>query len=246
MAIIPGAEPFFFPGGNKGVLLVHGFTGSPSEMRLLGEYLHTLGYTVLGPRLSGHGTSETDMAQTGWQHWYSDVEDGYYLLKSVCQEVYAAGLSMGGLLTLKLAAEYPVTKLASLSAPIFLADKRLPLLPIYRLFRGYVPKRRRKMDVADRYNVSYGQTPLASLQSLLELIKHVEALIPEVEAPALVMQSRNEHTVLPESASHIYDRLGSRDKEIVWLDRSGHVITLDIEREHVYRTISDFFAGGNS
>ncbi|HMM19454.1 MAG TPA: alpha/beta fold hydrolase [Selenomonadales bacterium] len=246
MAIIPGAEPFFFPGGSRGALLIHGFTGSPSEMRLLGEDLHTRGYTVLGPRLCGHGTSEADLAQTGWLHWYSAVEDGYHLLKSLCRDVYVAGLSMGGLLALKLAAEYPVARVASLSAPIFLADKRLPLLPIYRLFRGYVPKRRRKMDVADIYNVAYGQTPLSSLNSLLELIKQVDGLLPAIAAPALVMQSRSEHTVLPASASHIYERLGSQEKELAWLDRSGHVITLDIEREQVYQAIGEFFAGGNS
>lgn len=244
MAIIQGAEPFFFPGGEQGVLLVHGFTGSPSEMRLLGEFLHKRGYTILGPRLAGHGTSVEEMAGTAWPHWYSAVEDGYHMLRAMCREVSVVGLSMGGLLSLKLAAEYPVTRVVSLSTPIFIADKRLPLLPVYRLLRRYVPKRRRKLAVDDIYNVGYDYTPLSSLKSLLALIRHVDKLLPQVVAPALIMQSRVEHTVRPESAKHIYDRLGSKDKQLIWLGRSGHIITLDVERDKVFTAVAELLANG--
>ena len=240
MPIISGAEPFFLPGGNKGVLLVHGFTGSPSEMRLMGDYLNRLGYTVLGPRLCGHGTSVEEMARTAWPHWYSGVEDGYHILKSITDSVDVVGLSMGGLLGLKLAAEYPVSKVIALSTPIFIAEKRLPLLPIYRLFRDFIPKRRRRLPVDQKYSVNYDTTPLSSLSSLLALVKHVDSLLPLVKAPTLVIQSRSEHTVKPESAEHIYDRLGSLEKRLVWLERSGHIVTLDIEREKVFECVAGF------
>jgi len=240
LPIISGAEPFFLPGGNKGALLVHGFTGSPSEMRLLGEYLNRLGYTVLAPRLCGHGTMVEEMARTAWPHWYSGVEDGYHILKSVTDSVDVIGLSMGGLLVLKLAAEYPVSKVVSLSTPIFIAAKRLQLLPIYRLFREFVPKKRRRLPVDQKYSVNYDVTPLRSLSSLLALVKHVDKLLPSVKAPALIVQSRSEHTVKPASAEFIYNRLGSMEKRLMWLERSGHIVTLDIEREKVFECVAAF------
>ncbi|SDF67802.1 alpha/beta hydrolase [Sporolituus thermophilus] len=240
MAIIRGAEPFLLPGGDYGVLLVHGFTGSPAEMRLAGQYLHDRGYTVLAPRLCGHGTNEREMRLTVWPHWYGAVEDGYHLLRGLCRKVAAVGLSMGGLMVLKLAAEYPVDKVVSLSAPIYIADRRLHLLPAYRLFRRYIPKKRKRYDVDPIYTVGYDRTPLDCVTSLLALIKHVDKLLPVITAPALVIQSQAEHTVRPESARHIFDRLGSADKQLIWLRRSGHVVTLDVERDEVFAQIDVF------
>lgn len=242
MAIIRGAEPFLLPAGRRGVLLVHGFTGSPSEMRLMGEFLQQRGFTALGPRLCGHGTSTAEMAGTSWPHWYSAVEDGYHFLKAVCDDVAVVGLSLGGLLALKLASEYPVRSIVSLNTPIFIADKRLPLLPLVRLFRSFMPKKRRPLAVDASYSISYDQTPLNSLGSLLELIKEVDGLLPQIDASTLVIQSRREHTVRPESAEHIYDRLGSPDKKLVWLERSGHVATLDVEHRELFEIVADFLA----
>lgn len=242
MAIMPGSEPFFLPGGENGVLLVHGFTGAPSEMRLAGEFLNTLGYTVLAPRLPGHGTTPEEMAKTNWTHWYGSVEDGYHLLAGICSTVSGVGLSMGGLLTLKLASEYPLTRLAVLSAPIYIANKRLPLLPLYRLFTNYVPKKRKRLpDIGENYSITYDVTPLNSLSSLLELIKEVDALLPSIMVPTLIVQSKREHTVKPESAQYIYNKLGSTEKKLVWLNNSGHIVTLDRERDTVFREIGNFF-----
>ncbi len=241
MAIIRGAEPFLLPGGDRGVLLIHGFTGAPSEMRLLGDYLNERGCTVLGPRLAGHGTSPADMARTNWRHWYAGVEDGYHLLRGMCGEVSVAGLSMGALLALKLAAEYPVARVAAVNAPIFFFDRRLPLLPFYRLFRRFERQEKRRLAGNERYDLAYEYMPLSCLMSLLALIKHVDRLLPLAERPALLIQSRRDRTVRPESATHIYRRLGCRDKQLVWLEQSGHVATIDVEHELVFRTIVAFF-----
>ena len=241
MAILHGAEPFLLPGGEKGVLLLHGFTGSPAEMRLLGEALHQEGYTVLAPRLPGHGTTVEEMAETRWPLWYGGAEDGYWLLRSVCSEVAVVGLSMGGLLALALSAQLPVWKTVSLSAPIDLYDKRAHYVDMFRLFRTYAPKKRRRFaDVDDCYTVAYESTPLACVKSLLQLIRHVQRLLPQVQAPLLVMQGRREHTVRPRSALHIYEQSGSLQKELVWLEKSGHLVTLDIERELVFAQVKAF------
>ncbi len=239
-----GAEPFFLPGGDRGALLIHGFSGAPSEMRLLGEYLHGRGFTVLGVRLAGHGTSPQDMAGTRWPHWYAAVEDGFHLLRGLCREVYAAGLSMGALLGFKLAVEYPVAGVAAVSAPLHIFDKRLRLLPVYRLFRRFERQEKRRYAVGELYNVAYEAFPLCCLTSLLALIRHVDGLLPFVDRPTLMIQSRNDRTVRPDSAHHIYRRLASRDKQLVWLERSGHVATIDVEHEQVFRRIGDFFAAG--
>lgn len=236
--MIRGAEPFLYSGGSRGVLLVHGFTGSPAEMRLLGKHLHEQGYTVFAPRLCGHGTCPEDLSETSWQHWYSDVEDGYQLLNSMCSEVNVIGQSMGGLLSFLLATEYAVKRIVSLSTPIYIADRRLPLLPLYSFFQSYVPKRRRRYsDLAREYAIGYELTPLKSLSSLIDLIRHVDYLLSRIKQPVLVIQSKAEHTVRPESAQYIYDSVGTKVKKLVWLERSGHVLTLDQDRQKVFEEI---------
>ncbi len=240
MSITKGAEPYLLPAGKKGVLLVHGFTGSPAEMRLLGEYLHEQNFTVLGIRLPGHGTSVEDMAKTRWKNWYGAVLDGFHLLKDICPEVSVVGLSMGGLLALKLAAEAPVDRVVAMSTPVTIADKRIGWLPFYKYLREYMPKRRKQYDVDPEYTIGYDKTPLKPLDSLLKLIKKTLEVLPKVQAPALIIQSRSEHTVRPESAQVIYDALGSKHKQLLWLEKSGHMITLDEEREQVFHAVEQF------
>lgn len=236
-----GAEPFFLPGSAKGILLIHGFTGSPAEVRLLGEFLHKEGYTVLAPRLCGHGTTVEEMATTKWPHWYSSVEDAYHILKSVCSTITVIGLSMGGLLAFKIATEYPVNKIISLSTPIFITDKRLDLLPVYRMFRDFTPKKRKKYaDVDPKYTIGYNATPLSGITSLIDLIAEVSKTLPDITENLLIIQGRRDHTVQPRSAEYIYDHVASLEKKIVWLEKSGHVVTLDIEREEVFKQIAAF------
>ena len=236
-----GAEPFFFSGGDCGVLLIHGFTGSPAEVRLLGEFLHRKGYTVLAPRLCGHGTTVEDMANTKWPHWYSSVEDAYHILKARCTSIAVIGLSMGGLLAFKLTAEYQMNKIVSLSAPIFIADKRLDMLPVYRMFRAFVPKKRKVYaDIGPQYSVGYTATPLSSLSSLLELIEHTDSLLSTITVPLLIVQGHRDHTVEPRSAEYIFHKVASEEKHLLWLEKSGHLVTIDIEREYVFQKIAEF------
>ena len=241
LKLLHGAEPFLWLAGKKGALLIHGFTGSPSEMRLLGEHLHKVGYTILAPRLCGHGTTPEDMASTSWNHWYSSVLDAYHLLASLCDEVIVIGLSMGGLLALELAVNQQVSKVISLSAPIYIAEKRLPWLPVVALFTNFVPKRRKIIAGLDaRYSVCYKRTPLQSVKSLLQLIRHVSRQLPHVTQPLLIVQSRAEKTVVPASAQFIYDHVRTDCKKLVWLEKSGHIVTLDSERETVFAEIDQF------
>lgn len=243
MKVIQGAEEFYLQGeNNKGVLLIHGYTGTPAEMRLLGDHLHKLGYTVLGIRLPGHGTSPRELNETTWPMWYETAEQGFDRLHSCCSQVMVAGLSMGALLTMALTAQKPVQRAAFLAAPMFVQDKRAPFLPFLRYFIHYLKKKKRSYFVADKYNLAYDVMPVKPLSSLFALVKLCkERFLPQITVPCIILQSKREHTVRPESAEYIFNRLQSREKKLVWFECSGHILTLDIEREQVFKEIAAFF-----
>lgn len=241
--ILRGGEPFFYRGGSHGVLLVHGFTSVPAEMLLLGCHLHDLGYTVLGVRLAGHGTTPKDLERMSSEDWYDSVCDGYALLDSCCEKISVVGQSMGGLLSLRLAANVPVHRVAAMAAPIFIhEDKMLYRLPPRETCAGrFQPKRRRQLpDVPEECNASYLEMPLGAVHEVLDLIEVVKKELPRVTAPLLLIQSYNDHTVRYRSASYIYRRAGSQEKELHWLDKSGHLLTLDCQREEVFQQVSAF------
>ncbi len=241
--ILHGGEPFFLQGGRHGVLLVHGFTGAPAEMLLLGRYLNAQGYTVLGVRLAGHGTTPEALERTSRKDWFDSVCDGYALLSDCCDRVSVVGQSMGGLLSLKLTAHIPVFCAAVLSAPIFIhEDKKLCRLPARDKCKGrFQPKRRRMLPgIPDDCNASYGEMPLLAVHELLDLIESAKRDLPRVQCPLLIVQSHNDHTVKDRSAGYIFRRAGTENKELYWLDYSGHLVTLDCQREEVYSQIKDF------
>lgn len=240
--ILAGAEPFLLQGGRRGVLLIHGFTGSPSEMLLLGEHLNACGYTVFAPRLSGHGTSPEEMAGTNWVNWYHSVCDGYHILKHLCDSICVVGLSMGGLLAIRMGIEFAVGKIAVLSAPIYIADRNIRLLPPPEKTIGrYVLKKRRSIPaLPDKYNVAYRRMPLPCVHDLLELIKNSRRALKNLDKPLLIIQSKNDRTVVANSAEYIYKHCASEEKELFWLEKSGHMVVLDLERELVFRKIAEF------
>jgi len=241
--IIAGAEPFFLPGGRRGVLLIHGFTGLPAEMRLMGEYLNKFGYTVLGVRLAGHATSTEDLVHQTAEDWLDSARDGYALLAGACQRVAVIGHSMGGVLALRLAAEKNVAQVVTLAAPVYIADERgIEQLPPREQCDGLmVPKARRRLrNVPPAVNCTYRQMPLVSVHELLAAINQMKPRLPEVLAPILIMQSRGDHTAAPQSADYIYAHVGSPVKELFWLEKAGHLLPLEPERELVFARAAAF------
>lgn len=245
MQIMEGAETFLLEGNNgRAVLLLHGYTGTTAEMRPLGEYLQALGYTVLCPRLPGHGTSVEDLKETVASQWVAAAKLGYAILAKQYHKIYVAGLSMGGLLAIVIAATEKVEGAAFLATPIFVQDKRIPFLPILRFFIHYLPKHKRSYHEMDKYCQAYDRMPTKPLTSLFALVKTCKKeLVSKITAPCLVLQSKIEHTVDPKSAQYIYDHLGSKkeEKQLVWFEKSGHILTLDCEHERVFKLIGDFF-----
>ena len=246
MQIMEGAETFLLEGNNgKAVLLLHGYTGTTAEMRPLGNHLHSLGYTVLCPRLPGHGTSVEDLKETVASQWVAAAKLGYAILAKQYSKIYVAGLSMGALLAIVIAATEKVERAALLATPIFLQDKRAPFLPILRYFIHYLPKHKRNYHEMQKYCQAYDRMPTKPLTSLFALIKACKKeLVQKITVPCIVLQSTIEHTVKPKSAQYIYDNLGTpkEAKKLVWLEKSGHILTLDAEHEKVFQTVADFFA----
>ena len=241
--MIEGGQPFFMTGGSSGVLLIHGFTGLPVELFLLGQFLNQQNFTVLCPRLAGHGTTENDLMRTTKDDWFNSVLDGFEILRGVCDKIFVIGHSMGGLLTLKLAAEREIPKIITLAAPIFIDDglgiKNLP--PKELCGNACTFTQRRKLDdVPHAVNYVYKKTPLISVHELLDLIGDVKNLLPTVKTPILIMHGEEDHTAQPRSARFIFDNVGSSVKKIITVPNSGHLLPLDENRDFVFDEVLNF------
>lgn len=239
-ALLPRAEPFFRPGNDVGCLLVHGFTGSPDEMRWMGERLAEQGFSVLGLRLFAHGTDPADMVRARWQDWLASAEDGLHLLSDICKTVVVMGLSMGSLLALQLSAHSSVDGIVAMSVPYTLSlGLRLSLVrPFLRpisWFRRYY----RKQGHQDEQHLSYPVNPIRGVAEADSLLSVHRKTLKGHQKPVLIIHSRNDPTIPARHAEQIYALLGSADKELLWVD-GGHVVVRDEGREQVFQAASDF------
>jgi carboxylesterase len=249
--IISTAEPFFFPGRGEhsktGCLVTHGFTGAPKEMRWLGETLNQEGYTVCGIRLNGHATKPEDMIRSRWQDWLLSVEDGYHLLRGCADKVFLLGLSMGGVLSLTTASRLPVQGVVAMSTPFRLPDHWLlrftrPL----SWFIPYMPKGKGAPDEgwfdkqAFKQHVAYPKNPVRAAGELNQLMTVMRESLPQVRVPALLIHSRDDDYVIRDSMEKIHAALGSTDKQMLWVEGGGHVITEEPTRETVFKAAADF------
>ena len=241
--IISGAEPFFFHGSKKlGVLLVHGYSGSPAEVRELGERLYKQEkYTVLGVLLPGHGTDPHALEHTKWEDWYLAVQAGVRQLQKTCQRVVVIGMSMGSLLTLNAAAEFNLDAIVVMSTPIYLYDWRVHFLWVAKRLGWSVHKGSRVINADKRFNVAYDCLPIEGVRQTWKLISYCKKhVLTKVKAPCLIVQSKADHTVRPLSARYIYQRIASTVKRIYFLEHSRHVVTLYQEREALMTEIIKF------
>lgn len=244
--IIPGAEPFLFPGDKTGCLLIHGFTGTPFEMRELGEHLARQGHTVLGVRLFGHATQQDDLLRARWRDWMASVEDGYDLLGMACERIIPIGLSMGGLLTLLAAAQFDVAGAVPMSTPIQPPDARMkplrPVAPLLTLFWRFAAKGPGDWHdpQAEATHIEYPQHAVRGGMELYDMILEAQRRLAQITCPLLIVQSHHDGSVPPKNAQEIYDRVGSTHKEILWLENSGHVVTRDAERTRVFEAVARF------
>jgi carboxylesterase len=241
--IIPTAEPFLYSGGPIGCLLIHGFTGTPKEMRPLGEHLAQAGHTVLGVRLTGHATDLDDLRRARYPDWIADVEGGYHMLRSNCSQIVVMGLSMGGILAMMMAAQHPVAGVVAMATPYKLqSDPRLPFAKPLSLIMRDVPKGPRNWDdrKLERDHISYPAYPTRGVAELRDLIQECRQVLPRISVPILLIYSQDDQSVPPANAKEIHARVASKDKQILWLKKSSHQIARDSEREDVFDAAAEF------
>ena len=237
-----GNRAFWQDGTNGiGVLLLHGFTGSPVEMCLLGESLANEGYTVYAPLLPGHGTSPEDLAERTQDEFLEAAEEAYLKLQETCSVVHVVGQSMGGLLALSLAIRGKGSKVVALAAPVWLVQRIGEWAGILHHFKAYTERRKKRFRIGKKEITNgYSRMPLKSLAEVLKLRDQVLEELGKITQPLLLIYSNSEHTVKPESADKIAELATSAPVEIIRLEKSGHIITLDKEREPVFEHIIRF------
>ncbi len=248
--ILNTAEPFFLPGNKTGVLLVHGFTGTPREMRWMGESLNKQGLTCLGIRLNGHATDLEAMRRSRWTDWTASVEDGYHLLCGSVERVFLVGLSMGGALSLLMSAQFAqrLAGVVAISTPYQLPnDYPLWALRLYSMFVRNNPKSKETPGTswfdkeAFTAHISYPQNPMRSVVELKLLLNEMQAMLPEIRKPVMLIHSKDDPYVLPENMERIYAGLvNARNKTKLYVTGSGHVVTLDAARHQVFEAVVDF------
>jgi len=232
--VMNGAEEFYFPGNYVGVLVIHGFTGTTQSMRYLGEKFQEAGFTVYGPRLSGHGTKPEDMEKASYHEWVNDVEEALKKLKETCSEIYVSGLSMGGTLTLYLAENHPEIKgIMPINAAIYMPDMIKNYETFSRTGTRFVKGIGSDIKQEDVKELAYSKTPVKSMFDIIELSKNVRSNLSKITIPALIFKSKVDHVVPPENSEEIYDSITSNVKRLVELENSYHVATLDTDKARI-------------
>ncbi len=249
MSLAPHAEPLFVEptpresdGERVGVLLSHGFTGSPASIIPWGRHLAGLGYGVAVPLLPGHGTTWQELNRTVWADWYGEVERSLDKLLADCDQVVVGGLSMGGGLALRLAADRPrdVAGLVLVNPAVGTSRKDVLALPVLKHVVPSLPGIAddiKKPGVAEH---GYPRTPLRAAHAMMVAWKVIRADLPKVTAPLLMFRSAEDHVVDPSSGRLILSRVSSRDVTERILENSYHVATLDNDAPAIFEESAAF------
>ncbi|MFX0092199.1 MAG: alpha/beta hydrolase [Candidatus Hodarchaeota archaeon] len=250
--------PFEYGEGSDYVIALHGYTGSPYELRQLGQYLATHGFHVLAPCLPGHGKKKEELIKTRWTDWWDFVRQ---IIETInAQEpkhVFITGLSLGGALSLYAAAQYSIiTAVAPICALV--NTKRMDRLLFNLVGKRftYIPTRKKSyyyFDVQDRslledpifqeYYERFNKEPAPVVASIFELLDNVKQELPKIKQPTLLFQARKDRMILPSSGSFVLEQIGTspEEKALIWLEQSGHVATMDYNKEQVFLNITQFF-----
>ena len=251
--------------GKKAVLLLHGLTGAPAEMKAVGRVLHRQGFGLYAPLLAGHGGTEADLLKTGWRDWVASARAAYLDLAQEVDEVYVAGICAGGAIGLELCAEFPQIRGAAvysmlfeydgwnmpkitLGAPVIQAFANLPLIRSISFVQphpyGLKDLRLRNMASQALQSMIPGaleRMPLGCMYQLYRLARHVEQAAPQIHAPVLIVHAREDDMSDPRNAQRLRSVLGG-PSELLLLEDSYHMVHVDKEHLRVGRATAEFFA----
>lgn len=240
MKMIP-PQSFTYEAGKRAVLLLHGFTGNPADVRKLGRYLHEKGYTCHAPLYTGHGHPAEELLELHPENWWRDAEEGYRLLiaKGYTQ-IAVVGVSLGAVFALRLGVEYPVTGVVSMCAPIQgksaneLYERVVSYAKSYKTFEGKSP------DILQKELQELDQRPREQLSHLQDLISDVGNQLQYLQAPVAVMQGALDQPLYVESAAVIYEKVPDPRKTYTLYPNSGHILTLSPEQQTVFEDTEHF------
>ncbi len=235
-------DEFYLKGNSIGVLIIHGFSGSPAEMKGLGDYLNQKGCTVVGVKLAGHGSDPKDMAATSLNDWMRSAEDGYKKLSRNCKKIFIVGFSMGGLIAVELAKKVSSVGLVVMSPPMLNMQYLEYVIPIVRFFKpwhviggGSDPS----IFESPYTSVAYPKVPTKSIAELLKLIRIIRKG-SNIETPTLILQGLLDKMIPKQSGKELLELIQSEDKELLHFEKSAHMLTLDQERNKVWEAVSEF------
>lgn len=241
--IVEGGQPFHFKGNHVGVLLSHGFTGTTSGMLPLGEYLHkTQGWTVIGPRLKGHGETPKAMAETTAEDWIRSIEEGLKTLQTSCSTIFMVGLSMGGCLTLYTAAMYPeiIKAIVPINACLFFNSPEFAALAFDSNAPATIPGLGSDIKDPNTKEIVYKDVPVPAIRQIYGLMNVTRDLLPRVKCPALMIVSEEDHIVPPSNTDFILNNIGVSTPQILVLKNSYHVATIDNDKELINQSVLEF------
>lgn len=249
MPLLPGAEPFELAGspadpaaGKVGAVLCHGFTGTPSSLRLWGEHLAAAGVAVRAPRLPGHGTRWQDMNATRWEDWYGELERALDAMLAEVPTVFAMGLSMGGTLCLRLGEERgdEVAGLVVVNPSLATDRKDAKLLSVLSKIVPSIPGIGSDIKKPGVTEQAYDRSPLRAAYSLAQLWKVTRADLNKLTQPVLLFRSRTDHVVEPVSGRLLVEGASSTEVREVVLEDSYHVATLDNDAPLIFKGSVEF------
>lgn len=234
-------KPFTFKGGPRAVLLLHGFTGNSADVRMLGRFLEKKGYTCHAPHYKGHGVPPEELVHTGPKDWWQDVLNGYELLKNNGhEEIAVAGLSLGGVFSLKLGYTVPIKGIVTMCAPMYIKSEEVMYQGVLEYAREFKKREGKTEEQIELEMNEFAKTPMQTLRALQEQIADVRDHVDLIYAPTFVVQARHDNMINTDSANIIYNNIESVQKQIKWFEDSGHVITLDKEKEQLHEDVFAF------
>jgi carboxylesterase len=226
-------DPFLWPAGRVGVMLIHGYTATTAEVRLLAQELYAKGYTISAPLLPGHGTSPEQANKYSWKDWVETAERAYQHLATRCDHVFVGGESTGALLALFLGSGHPEISGLLIYAPALRLNlTSLDKLRLY-LLAPFIPYRAKSKSDDDLLWKGYTVYPLRGAVQLLRLQNQVHPRLPNIRRPILIVQGRLDMTVHPRAPEIVYQKVNSAIKELHWMEESTHCVILDRELDQV-------------
>jgi carboxylesterase len=234
-------QPFTFEEGERAVLLLHGFTGHSADVRMLGRFLQKHGYTTHAPIYRGHGKELEALIDARPEEWWADVKEALNHLRELgYNKIAVAGLSLGGVLGLKLAYSEPIKGLVTMCAPMFFDNEKQLTQGFEFKARQYKQLEGKDQETIDKEVENMLGESEEMFKQLGKLITSVHDHVDQIYTPTFVVQAEQDEMINTESANYIYEQVEADQKDIKWYKNSGHVITMDKEKEQLHEDILEF------